>query len=205
MGLARERAQNAAENEDEKDSEGQVVALKQFDRVIPFVQNDEQCDDLVAQIKSKMTSDLESVEKFVANELKEHVELNGFLHSFDLEQFVDEVFLPDGHISLQKTISNFARWERSVTGNLHNFGCASMSTSYFSTECLSKVKSIREMILRATSYRLREEIEKHNQLAEELELELRNANNCEKLAVFANNIGAVRGSYDKAAVYIGQL
>lgn len=134
-----------------------------------------------------------------------HHSVNQFVQNFDTDNIVNEIFSKDGHISLYKILDDFAKWEGNLDGKLYVFGCASMSTSHFASENLTKMNSIKNIIKTSVEYRLQEEIENHFEIANELEIELLNAKNCEKLAILANNITMTNERRIAADLYINQM
>lgn len=174
------------------------MPLRHFEEIIPFLANDEHCQQLVEQIELKIQKNLQSAESFISNQLVEHHLVNDFVQKFDTHDTIDEIFSTNGHNILYKLLENFKCWELSLSGKLYTFGCASMSTSHFANENIAKIKAIKNMVQTAVEFRLREEVENYSKIAAELSIELLNAKDCEKLALLAKNIGTVNERREQA-------
>jgi len=145
---------------------------------------------------------LSEAESFIISELTEHHLVNDFVQNFDLENVIEKIFSTNGHIMLYEMIDDFSVWETKLSGELYTFGCSSMSTSNFATENRSKIESIKKSIQTGVEYRLREEIENHTTIANELENELESSKNCEKVAILAKNIKSINDRRIASDLYI---
>lgn len=203
IALALERSlEKSQENES---SERHHRALASFEKIIPFLISDHHSDKLIRDITEKVDRDLRSIQEFAENKLNSHHEVAKYIHLFDVETTVDEIFSPDGVRYLENMIENFKRWKEALDGKLEVFGSCSLSTSSFSTRTLERLTAAAKMTQSASEFRLNEKINWSDGEISDIKTELDNIKNCEKLAVLAKNITTVTERHASVKNLIAQM
>lgn len=176
-----------------------------FEKIIPFLANDHHSDQLIRDITEKIDRDLKSVQKFTETQLGSHQEAAEYIHFFDIEETIDEIFSTDGIKYLEKMIRNFKSWREALAGKLEVFGSCSLSTSGFSSRTHERLTAAAKMTQSASEFRLREKIGWAQTEISEIKAELENIKNCEKLAILANNITNLAERHALVKNRVGQM